>query len=214
MPVVAIVNQKGGTGKTTLSINLASAFAELHSTLLLDADPQGSALDWADSRSTPQMNLDALELPQGNLQREIRSLSQSYDWIIIDGPPGIGRTSAEAVRIADIVLIPTKPSPFDVWACADVVEAVKARQENTGGLPMAYFVITMARPRTRLVGQVDAALAEYGVPALGARTTERVAYSMSAIEGKSVLDSRDRTAQQEILTMRDEIVRLANGDEV
>ena len=214
MPVVAIVNQKGGTGKTTLSINLASAFAELHSTLLLDADPQGSALDWADSRSTPQMNLDALELPQGNLQREIRSLSQSYDWIIIDGPPGIGRTSAEAVRIADIVLIPTKPSPFDVWACADVVEAVKARQENTGGLPMAYFVITMARPRTRLVGQVDAALAEYGVPALGARTTERVAYPMSAIEGKSVLDSRDRTAQQEILTMRDEIVRLANGDEV
>ena len=192
MPVVAIVNQKGGTGKTTLSINLASAFAELHSTLLLDADPQGSALDWADSRSTPQMNLDALELPQGNLQREIRSLSQSYDWIIIDGPPGIGRTSAEAVRIADIVLIPTKPSPFDVWACADVVEAVKARQENTGGLPMAYFVITMARPRTRLVGQVDAALAEYGVPALGARTTERVAYPMSAIEGKSVLDSRDR----------------------
>ena len=214
MPVVAIVNQKGGTGKTTLSINLASAFAELHSTLLLDADPQGSAIDWADSRSTPQMNLDALELPQGNLQREIRSLSQSYDWIIIDGPPGIGRTSAEAVRIADIVLIPTKPSPFDVWACADVVEAVKARQENTGGLPMAYFVITMARPRTRLVGQVDAALAEYGVPALGARTTERVAYPMSAIEGKSVLDSRDRTAQQEILTMRDEIVRLANGDEV
>lgn len=214
MPVVAIVNQKGGTGKTTLSINLASAFAELHSTLLLDADPQGSALDWADSRSTPQMNLDALELPQGNLQREIRSLSQSYDWIIIDGPPGIGRTSAEAVRIADIVLIPTKPSPFDVWACADVVEAVKARQENTGGLPMAYFVITMARPRTRLVGQVDAALAEYGVPALGARTTERVAYPMSAIEGKSVLDSRDRTAQQEILKMRDEIVRLPNGDEV
>ena len=214
MPVVAIVNQKGGTGKTTLSINLASAFAELHSTLLLDADPQGSALDWADSRSTPQMNLDALELPQGNLQREIRSLSQSYDWIIIDGPPGIGRTSAEAVRISDIVLIPTKPSPFDVWACADVVEAVKARQENTGGLPIAYFVITMARPRTRLVGQVDAALAEYGVPALGARTTERVAYPMSAIEGKSVLDSRDRTAQQEILTMRDEIVRLPNGDEV
>ena len=58
MPVVAIVNQKGGTGKTTLSINLSSAFAEIYPTLLLDADPQGSALDWADSRSsTRQMNL-------------------------------------------------------------------------------------------------------------------------------------------------------------
>ena len=51
MPVVAIVNQKGGTGKTTLSINLASAFAEIYPTLLMDADPQGSALDWADSRA-------------------------------------------------------------------------------------------------------------------------------------------------------------------
>ena len=209
MPVIAIVNQKGGTGKTTLSINLASAFAESYPTLLLDADPQGSALDWADSRSAPQMNLDARELPPGNLSRELRSLSQSYDWIIIDGPPGIGRTSAEAVRIADIVLIPTKPSPFDVWASADIVEAVKARQQTTGGIPKAFFVITMARPRTRLVGQVDAALAEYGLSALSARTTERVAYPMSAIEGKSVLDSRDRNAQQEILAMRDEIERLA-----
>ena len=209
MPIIAIVNQKGGTGKTTLSINLASAFAETFSTLLLDADPQGSALDWADSRSTPQMNLDARELPPGNLSRELRNLSQIYDWIIIDGPPGIGRISAEAVRVADVVLIPSKPSPFDVWACADIVEAVKARQQTTGGIPKALFVITMARPRTRLVGQVDAALAEYGLSALSTRTTERVAYPMSAIEGKSVLDSRDRNAQQEILAMRDEIERLA-----
>ena len=114
MPVVAIVNQKGGTGKTTLSTNLASAFAELYPTLLLDADPQGSAMDWADSRSTPQMNLDARELRSGDLPRDIRGLARSYDWIIIDGPPGIGRTSAEAVRVADMVLIPSKPSPFNV----------------------------------------------------------------------------------------------------
>ena len=208
MPVVAIVNRKGGTGKTTLSINLASAFAELHPTLLLDADPQGSALDWADSRSTPQMNLDASELPSGDLLRDLRSLARNYDWIVIDGPPGIGRTSAEAVRVADMVLIPSKPSPLDVWACADIVEAVKARQSATGGLPRVAFVITMARPRTLLVGQVETALAEYGIPALVARTTERVAYPTTAIEGKSVLEGRDRIAQQEILAMRDEIERL------
>ena len=206
MSVIAIVNQKGGTGKTTLSINLASAFAESHPTLLLDADPQGSALDWADSRSAAQMNLDALPLPTGNLLRELRSLSRNYDWIIIDGPPGIGRTSAEAVRAADLVLIPTKPSPFDVWAASEMVEAVQARQQATGGTPSAFFVVMMARPRTRLVAQVDSALAEYGIDSLSARTTERVAYPMSAIEGKSVLDSRDKTAQQEILAIREEIV--------
>ncbi len=208
MSVIAIVNQKGGTGKTTLSINLAAAFAELYPTLLLDADPQGSALDWADSRAAPQMNLDAGELPEGDLLRELRALSATYDRIIIDGPPGIGRTSADAVRVADIVLIPSKPSPFDVWACSDIVDAVKARQKTTGGVPRAAFVITMARPRTRLLAQVDTALAEYGIPALSARTTERVAYPTTAIEGKSVLDGRDRTAQQEILAMRDEIEGL------
>ena len=106
------------------------------------------------------------------------------------------------------MLIPSKPSPFDVWAAADIVEAVKARQEATDGIPKACFVITMSRPRTRLVAQVDTALAEYGIPVLQARTTERVAYPMTAIEGKSVLDSRDKTAQQEILAIRDEIERI------
>ena len=214
MPVVAIVNQKGGTGKTTLSINLSSAFAELYPTLLMDADAQGSALDWADSRTTTLMNLDALGVEPSHLLRDIRRLSPNYGWIIIDGPPGIGRINADAVRAADIVLIPSKPSPFDVWAAADIVEAVKARQEATGGTPKAFFVITMSRPRTRLVAQVDTALAEYGIPVLQARTTERVAYPMSAIEGKSVLDSRDKTAQQEILAIRDEIERIANDDEI
>lgn len=212
MPVVAIVNQKGGTGKTTLSINLASAFAELYPTLLMDADPQGSALDWADSRATPQMNLDACGVEPARLLQDVRSLSPRYGWIIIDGPPGIGRVSADAVRAADIVLIPSKPSPFDVWAASDIVEAVKARQETTGGIPKGYFVITMARPRTLLVGQVNAALAEYELPILESRTTERVVYPMTAIEGKSVLDGRDRTAQSEILAMRDEIERLSDDD--
>ena len=208
MPIIAIVNQKGGTGKTTLSINLASAFADLYPTLLLDADPQGSALDWANSRSIHQMNLDVRELHPSGLLRQVRSFARNYGWIIIDGPPGIGRISADAVRAADIVLIPAKPSPFDVLAASDVVEAVQARQRTADGLPRAFFVVTMARPRTRLVAQVDTALAEYGIPALSARTSERVAYPMSATEGKSVLDWRDRTAKQEIFAIRDEIMEM------
>ena len=209
MPVVAIVNQKGGTGKTTLSINLASAFAELYPTLLLDADPQGSALDWAESRTEPQMNLAAQDLPAGSVLQDVRVQASDYDWVIIDGPPGISRISADAVRAADIVLIPCKPSPFDVWAAADIVDAVKARQKTTRGTPKAYFVVTMARPRTKLYTQVNDALAEYEMSALDAHTTERVAYPTTAIEGKSVIDSRDRTAQREILAIRNEILEKA-----
>ena len=115
MPVIAIVNQKGGTGKTTLSTNLAWAFSENARVLLLDADPQGSAQDWADSRRQPLLSLAVQRAEPGRLIQTVRSLASEYDWVIIDGPPGITRTSADAVRAADLVLVPAKASPFDVW---------------------------------------------------------------------------------------------------
>ena len=210
MPVIAIVNQKGGTGKTTLSTNLAWAFAETDPVLLLDADPQSSAQDWADSQQQHILNLTVKAAGQGRLIRDVRSLATDYGWIIIDGPPGITKTSADAVRAADLVLIPAKASPFDVWAASDIVAAVQARQKATKGVPKAAFVITMTRPRTRLGRQIDAALAEYGLPALQARTTERVAYPQAAIEGSSVLEGRDQTARNEILAIRGEIERMCH----
>ena len=212
MPVIAIVNQKGGTGKTTLSTNLAWALAENARVLLMDADPQGSAQDWADSQSQPLLNLDVKGARPSHLIQDVRSSASDYDWVIIDGPPGISKTSADAVRAADLVLIPAKASPFDVWAASDIVEAVKARQRNAKGTPKAAFVITMTRPRTRLSRQIDTALAEYGLPALQARTTERVSYPQAAIEGKSVLEGRDQTARNEILAIRGELERLFHDD--
>ena len=212
MPVIAIINQKGGTGKTTLSTNLAWAFAESSSVLLLDADPQGSAQDWAGSQAKPLLSLAVKAVEPGRLMQNIRSLTSAYDWVIIDGPPGITKISADAVRVADLVLIPAKASPFDVWAASDIVAAVQARQKTTQGMPKAAFVITMTRPRTRLSRQIDTALAEYALPTLQARTTERVSYPQAAIEGKSVLEGRDQTARNEILAIRGEIERLCHDD--
>ena len=212
MPVIAIVNQKGGTGKTTLCTNLAAALAESHRVLLLDADAQGSSQEWFESQQERRFKLFNLEVRRagdaGRLVQDVRRQAADYDWVIIDGPAGTSRISAEAVRAADLVLIPAKPSPYDVWAASDVVEAVKARRATTGGAPKAAFVITMWRPRTLLGGQIEAALEEYGFPALGARTTERVAYPQMAIEGGTVLDGKDRTARDEILALRDEIERI------
>ena len=212
MPVIAIVNQKGGTGKTTLSTNLACALAGDGPVLLLDADPQGSAQDWADSQTEPLANLAVKGVKPGRLVQDVRGLAPDYGWVIIDGPPGITKTSADAVRAADLVLIPAKASPFDVWAASDIVAAVQARQKTTKGAPKAAFVITMTRPRTRLGRQIDTALAEYGLPALQARTTERVSYPQAAIEGKSVLEGKDQTARNEILAIRGELERLFHDD--
>ena len=115
MPIVAIVNQKGGTGKTTLATNLACAFAGNSPVLLLDADAQGSSQDWADSQPQRRLNLEVRGAEPGRLLQDVRRLAAGYGWVIIDGPAGISRTSADAVRAADLVLIPAKPSPLDVW---------------------------------------------------------------------------------------------------
>ena len=212
MPVVAIVNQKGGTGKTTLATNLASVLAERGTVLLLDSDPQASSQNWAASDWASPEGLAVKGMGKGNLLEQVRSMARDYDWIIIDGPPGITRTSADAVRAADLVLIPAKPSPLDVWAASDIVAAVRARQKSTNGMPKAAFVITMVQPRTRLGRQIDAALAEMGIPVLRARTTQRVAYPNAINEGNSVVDGRDQTARNEILAIRGELESLTHDD--
>ena len=148
MPVVAIVNQKGGTGKTTLATNLAWVLAEKGDVLLLDADPQASSQNWGANDDPAPMTLTVKGAAAGDMLRLIRSMASDYDWVIIDGPPGMTKTTADAVRVADVVLIPAKPSPLDVWAAADIVTAVLARQKAAKGVPKAAFVITMTQPRT------------------------------------------------------------------
>ena len=212
MPIVAIINQKGGTGKTTLATNLAWVMAEKNDVLLLDADPQASAQNWAAGDGTAPKTLVIEEIGKGDLLRTVRSLTTDYDWVIIDGPPGITKTSADAVRAADVVLIPAKPSPLDVWAASDIVAAVQARQKGNQGLPKAAFVITMSQPRTRLGQQIDSALHDMGLPVLQARTTQRVAYPNAINEGNSVVNGRDQTARNEILAIKGELEGLAHDD--
>ena len=208
MPVVAIVNQKGGTGKTTLATNLAWVLAEKADVLLLDADPQASAQNWVAGEGRVPETLVVKETGNGDLHRLALSMAPDYDWIIIDGPPGITKTTADAVRVADVVLIPAKPSPLDVWAASDIVAAVQARQRMAKGIPKAAFVITMTQPRTRLGRQIDDALNETGIPVLKARTTQRVAYPNAINDGNSVTTGRDQTARNEILAIRGELERL------
>ena len=211
MLVVAIVNQKGGTGKTTLATNLAWVLAEKGNVLLVDADPQASALNWVAGEGEVPHTLTVQGTETDDVPRLVRSkVADGHDWVIIDGPPGITKTTADAVRVAHVVLIPAKPSPLDVWAASDIVAAVQARQKTAKGMPKAAFVITMTQPRTRLSRQIDQALNETGIPVLQARTTQRVAYPSAINDGSSVVAGRDQTARNEILAIRGELEGLVH----
>ena len=212
MTVIAVINQKGGTGKTTLATNLAWVLAEKGDVLFLDADPQASAQNWAGGDGRAPETLTVKGIGRGDMIRTVRAMTANFDWIIIDGPPGITKASADAVRVADVVLIPAKPSPLDVWAASDIVAAVQARQKTARGGPKAAFVITMSQPRTRLGRQIDDALNEMGIPVFQARTTQRVAYPNAINEGNSVVVGRDQTARNEILAIKGELEGLAHDD--
>lgn len=197
MPVVAVLNQKGGSGKTTIATNVACAFQrEGGSVLLVDSDPQGSARDWNEANEgsvLPVVGLDRETLP-----KDLVAVSAGYDWVIIDGAPQIAKLSAAAVRAADFVLIPVQPSPYDIWACADLVDIVAARREVADGKPLAAFVISRAIKHTKLSREVAQALAAYELPVLKAATTQRVAYPTTAAEGRTVFDEPDGIAAREV----------------
>ena len=129
--IFAFLNQKGGVGKTTLATHIAGELAMrgLH-VILLDADPQGSSLDWTQRRSQqglPRL-FSAVGLARETLHQEAPELARRADHIIIDGPPRIAALARSALLAAERVLIPVQPSPYDVWASAEMVALIREAQ--------------------------------------------------------------------------------------
>ena len=103
MPVIAVVNQKGGVGKTSLATNLGSALGRDDPVLLLDSDPQRSASGWFALAPEGHLQLTGQGAEEGPLTRQVRAAVAEYQWVVIDCPPGITRINAEAIRASDVV---------------------------------------------------------------------------------------------------------------
>jgi chromosome partitioning protein len=203
MHVVSVLNQKGGSGKSTLATNLAASFQHRgHDVALVDADPQKTASEWASRGADTPPTYEATE----DIAKNVPALEGSFDIVILDGAPRMTELATDAVKVADLVLIPVQPSGADLWAAEDILDTVKARQKVTDELHAA-FVVSRAVTRTNLADTIGDALARYDADVLDSRTGHRVAYTEALGSGQSVLEMGGKAAT-EIENITDEVLYL------
>jgi chromosome partitioning protein len=186
--IIGVLNQKGGVGKTTIAVNIAAFLGKTRRrVLLVDADPQGSALAWSSARTIEPI-FPVVGMPKPSLHRDLPALSRHYEVVIIDGAPRVNELARAAILASDIVLIPIQPSPYDVWAAAETVKLIREARQYKEKL-QAVFVINRRIANTAIGRDVSTALKQFDdVPVLTASLTQRVVYAESAAKGLSVIE--------------------------
>jgi len=209
--IVALLNQKGGVGKTTLALHLAGAWARQgRRVTVIDADPQGSALDWSEQRAREggARLFGVLGLARDTLHRETPEIARGVDHVVIDGPPRIAGLMRSALLAADLVLIPAQPSPFDGWASGEMLNLIREARIFRPEL-VARFVLNRCAARTIIARETGDALAEHDPPVLAARIGQRVAFADAARTGRLFFEvDSGVAASNEITALGTEIAGL------
>lgn len=184
--IIGVLNQKGGVGKTTIAVNLAVTFAlSGRRVLLVDADPQGSALAWSSAREGEPL-FPVIGMAKPTLHRDLPAVARDYDMVFIDGAPRVNDLGRAAIIASDLVIVPIQPSPYDVWAAVETVQLMREAQAFRPDIKGA-FVINRKIVNTAIGRDVIVALQAFtDFPVLPVSLAQRVLYAESAARGQGV----------------------------
>ena len=196
--IIALVNSKGGVGKSTLAVHLADWWNDRgHPVALVDADAQSASSVWL-LEAAPQVHCFRFSTPDDILERT-PELRREYDHLVIDGPAGLSEVTRAILLVADVALLPCGPSVLDLRAANDAIRVVKQAQQIRQGAPQAFLVPNKLQVQYRLSREMLVAVKSLGIPAT-AGLRLRQTYADSAGQGTVVgkLGRRGEGAAQEI----------------
>ncbi len=212
MPIIiSLSHQKGGVGKTTLTLNLYDYYVRNGlKCAIVDADVQGSIReavavlgdqdDWS--------NMDIIDMPEGGKWERLEDYTE-YNIILIDTPPYLSQQLPSIFAVSDFVLIPCKSSPLDALAINQTVDLVKDSMEENPNL-QSGIVMNMVYHSTDFNEKVENIVAEHGLPIFKTKIANRVAYSKSLFISRSVLGEKDKKAREEIANLGTELLNILN----
>ena len=203
--VIAVVQQKGGSGKTTLAVNLAVSCLRRGLTVaLLDTDPQGSLGRWFMARRERlgEAGMEFSTSSAWGVSYECEKLKRSADIVIVDTPPKVDADLRPALRAADLILVPVASSHVDLWATEGVLD-LAARERKS-----AWLVLNRVRSGTRLAEDVARAAADMTAELATARLANRVVYAETLGQGLGAEEAGAKGVRAEVATLTDEVLHL------